>query len=289
MNLHRIVAAADESEAGRQTVRSAIALATRAGASVTVMRAIPVAAMSVASGSTEPYSATGAEMENLSLQSMHRWVEAELQGSQPPPPVELGIAFGVPGIEISRFAERREADLLVLGRKPRSQLARLLLGDTADSVARRSRIPCLFVPPGSEPPRRMLVALDGSERGMVVLKEASGFARAAGLDLRAVTVEAGPSDEPVQLAAALPVERSVRLRSRTQSFLTREPLPSALPEVEVRRGAIVDQILEAVHETEADVLAIGYHRGGLPGILEAGSTARHLAHTAPCAVLTIPL
>ena len=51
----------------------------------------------------------------------------------------------------------------------------------------------------------------------------------------------------------------------------------------------MDQILEAVHETEADVLAIGYHRGGLPGILEAGSTARHLAHTAPCAVLTIPL
>jgi nucleotide-binding universal stress UspA family protein len=34
---------------------------------------------------------------------------------------------------------------------------------------------------------------------------------------------------------------------------------------------------------------IGYHRGGLPGIIEAGSTARHVVHTAPCAVLTIPL
>jgi nucleotide-binding universal stress UspA family protein len=34
---------------------------------------------------------------------------------------------------------------------------------------------------------------------------------------------------------------------------------------------------------------IGCHRGGPPGILEAGSTARRLAHTAPCAVLTIPL
>jgi nucleotide-binding universal stress UspA family protein len=44
-----------------------------------------------------------------------------------------------------------------------------------------------------------------------------------------------------------------------------------------------------VQETGADVLAIGYHRGGPPGVLEAGSTARRLAHVAPCAVLTLPL
>ena len=36
-----------------------------------------------------------------------------------PIPVELGIAFGVPAIEICRFAEQRGADLLVIGRKHR--------------------------------------------------------------------------------------------------------------------------------------------------------------------------
>jgi len=46
----------------------------------------------------------------------------------------VGIAAGVPAIEICRLAERRQADLLVLGRKQRSQLGRLLLGDTADAV-----------------------------------------------------------------------------------------------------------------------------------------------------------
>ena len=55
-------------------------------------------------------------------------------------------AYGLPGIEIGRFAEHVRADLLVLGRKQRSRGQRLLLGDTADAVARRSRIPCLFVP-----------------------------------------------------------------------------------------------------------------------------------------------
>jgi nucleotide-binding universal stress UspA family protein len=59
--------------------------------------------------------------------------------------------------------------------------------------------------------------------------------------------------------------------------------------VEVRRGAIGQQILAAVDASNPDVLAIGYHRGGLPGVIEAGSTGRRLAHTAPCALLTIPL
>ena len=57
----------------------------------------------------------------------------------------------------------------------------------------------------------------------------------------------------------------------------------------IRRGDILDQVVAEVQETEAQVLAIGYHRGGPPGVLEAGSTARRLAHVAPCGVLTIPL
>jgi nucleotide-binding universal stress UspA family protein len=66
-------------------------------------------------------------------------------------------------------------------------------------------------------------------------------------------------------------------------------VPGAVPALEVRRGAIVEQILATVHVIGADVLVIGYHRGGLPGIIEAGSTGRRVVHTAPCAVLTIPL
>ncbi|MGH7580864.1 MAG: hypothetical protein ACREM9_11870, partial [Gemmatimonadales bacterium] len=50
-----------------------------------------------------------------------------------------------------------------------------------------------------------------------------------------------------------------------------------------------EQVLAAVEAPEAEVLAIGFNRGGPPGVLEAGSTARRLAHLAPCSVLTIPL
>jgi nucleotide-binding universal stress UspA family protein len=289
MNLHHILAAADESEAGHQAVRSAIDLAARARADVTVMRAVPVGAMAVAAGATEASDFAGVGMERPSIQDLHQWIRTGLRAQREPPHVEVGIAAGVPAIEICRLAERRQADLLVLGRKQRSQLGRLLLGDTADAVARRSTIPCLFVPPNSGPFRQVLVALDGSERGMVVLRGALGFALGAGASLRMMTVEAGPSDERDELGFTLPVARSARLESELQALLAQKPVPGAVPAVEVRRGEIVEQILATVQAIGADVLVIGYHRGGLPGIIEAGSTARRVVHTAPCAVLTIPL
>lgn len=285
MNLHHILAAADESEAGRQAVRTSIDLAARAGASVTVMHAIPVRALSLPGGATEAHDLASVEVESPAIQVLRQWIEYDLHRQREAPPVELGVAVGVPDIEIRLLAEQQEADLLVLGRKQRSQMTRLLLGDTADSVARQSRIPCLFVPPDSGPLHRVLVALDGSERGMVVLREACGFARSAGTSLRVVTVESDLADQ----SAVQAVARRTRLHGQVQAVLAREAVPGAFPGVEVRSGGIVDQIFAAVAATGADVLVIGYHRGGLPGVIEAGSTARHLSHAAPCAVLTIPL
>ena len=276
MNLQHVLAAADESQAGRQAVRSAIDLAGRAHARVTVVRAIPVGAMAVAAGTTGGYGFAGSESESPAIQDLRQWIGSDLRAQSEPPPAELAVVSGIPGIEIRRLAEQREADLLVLGRKQRSQLARVLLGDTADLVARQSRIPCLFVPANSGPLRRMLVAVDGSEQGMVVLTEACSFAKAVGATFWIVTVETAPEDQPPAETAA----RQKTLDGQVQRVLEHEGMTTVVPSVEVRRGAIVQQILVTVDAGGPDVLAIGYHRGGLPGVLEAGSTARRLAHTA---------
>ncbi|HEX3233968.1 MAG TPA: universal stress protein, partial [Gemmatimonadales bacterium] len=158
---------------------------------------------------------------------------------------------------------------------------RLLLGDTADAVGRRSRLPCLFVPPQGGRPERVMVAVDGSERGMVVLQAADGFARQLGAELQALTVERVHLGEPAHLAQATPAARSTRAQSRARGSFGRA--------VEVRRGDPAEEILAAVDERPPDVLVLGCHRGGPAGVIEAGSTARRVSHTAPCAVLTIPL
>jgi nucleotide-binding universal stress UspA family protein len=158
---------------------------------------------------------------------------------------------------------------------------RLLLGDTVDAVARRSRIPCLFVPASTTVTRRILVAVDGSSRRTTVLRVANDFAAQLHAELRVLTVERVHAGEPVELAVATPAARSTQIELDVQRTLALD--------LEVRRGDAAEQIIAAVEERPADVLVVGCHRGGPAGVIEAGSTARHVIHQAPCAVLTVPL
>jgi nucleotide-binding universal stress UspA family protein len=285
MDLRHIVVAADESDAGHGAVRAGVELAARASADVTVMRTLPIPAVPIfveVRGGSESFS--DANRMKVEAERLWNWIAADLPAPDDRRPVGIAITHGIPGVEICRFADDERADLLVLGRKQRTSASRLLLGDTADSVARRSRVPCLFVTADARPIRRVLAALDGTERGMAVLVAANKFARKIGAELGIVTVERTPAGEPAELGRELPLGRTSNLAREVHATLG-----SAGTKVDVRRGAIVAQVLAAVTDHDADALVIGYHRGGPPGSLEAGSTARTLAHTAPCAVLSIPL
>lgn len=222
------------------------------------------------------------------LARLEQWMDPELRGAPPEVAVGLGVTFGIPGVEICRFADEHDVDLIVVGRKQRSQATRLLVGDTADAVARRSRTPCLFVPLGVSAPERVLVALDGSRRGLTVLRAACSFAGAVGARLDAVTVEPARPDEPPELAALVPTGRSDALRETIAELAECAPAAGVPEGLVVRRGPVAETLLVAIEETAADALVLGFHRGGPPGVLEAGSIARRLTHSAACAVLTVP-
>jgi nucleotide-binding universal stress UspA family protein len=281
------VVATDESEPGRSAVRAGLDLAARASARLTVMRVVPVDAMPLFGavvGGLEPDGA------GTALERLQQWLATELAAG-PAIPVELGIAFGVPGIEICRFAEQRGADLLMLGRKHRSAVARLLVGDTADAVIRRSRVPCLFVEQGSAPLGRILVALDGTERGMRVYGAARDFAEVIHAGVGVVTVEDSNAPHAAEPVPPLPLTRSSRLWRELEPAWDRDggAVSPSETAVAIRQGRVVPEILAEVSGSGADVLAFGCHRGGPAGFLEHAGTARQLAHTAPVSVLTIPL
>jgi nucleotide-binding universal stress UspA family protein len=276
--LEHIVVAADETDASRNAIRTALRWAARADARVTIVtvglpEALPAIALAAVPPARDPDRPPA-------LESIQRWLLSELAREPTWRAPEHVAAVGVPGIEIARFAEKASADLLVLGRKQRSTAARLLVGDTADAVARRSRVPCLFVPAPLGVPTTVLVALDGTARGLAVLAATRSIAQALDARLALITVEPARPDEPLELAGSLPAARSANLRRM---------LNGDGDTLRVRRGDVVAEILREVTATEAQVLAVGYHRGGPPGVLEVGSVARQLAHSAPCAVLTIPL
>jgi len=278
MKLQHILVATDPSEAGRAAVHAGLIMANAAQARLTVMTAaLADRAATVAAG--------GGWSEGIdSLEELAAHVRSEAGTPTVPAGVELDLVTGLPGIEVPRYAEQHGADLVVLGRKPRTAAARLVMGDTADAVARRSRVPCLMVPGRTEPPKRVLVALDGTLRGEVVLETAADFVRQAGGELGVVIVERSHPGEPDNLARQLPAARSERVRELVAAAANRL---GARIEVDVRRGDPVEQILAALDGW--DMLAIGYHRGGPAGIIEGGSIARQLVHAAPGSLLTVPL
>jgi nucleotide-binding universal stress UspA family protein len=283
----RIIAAADESDAGRQAVRTAVELASRCSAQLRILRVIPVNAPPRLAGVAEGAGVRGVAGDDPEVEHLRRWLEADVLRASRADQVGLGVAYGLPGIEICRYADEYGADLVVLGRKRHSHLMRILMGDTADAVARRNRCASLFVPQRQSGIRRILAAVDTSTRGFNVVEAACDVALQTGASLTLITVERVAGNEPPHPVSSPPLGASISLQGRVHEVLARKALPD-VPLI-IRRGEIVECVLAEALESEADLLAVGYHRGGPPGVLEAGSTGRRLAHTASCAVLTIPL
>jgi nucleotide-binding universal stress UspA family protein len=282
MHLRQILAAADHSAEGRAAILAAARLAQAAGGSVTVLTVT-----------------TSGDMVNGEMRQPERHrrlTQAMMAGLTDAPRVQYATVVGLPGIEICRFAEECGADVIVMGRKRRSDQQRLLIGDTADAVARRSAVPCLFVPADHGTFTRVVAALDGTERGFAVLLAAAEFTREIGGQLRAVTVEPEYGNEVG--VARVPTGRSARLAQAMGDLrASMEPRAGRQSQVSVdpgeplviHRGEVVAEITGEVDRHGADVLIVGYHRGGPAGVIEAGSVARRLAHEVACAVLTIPL
>lgn len=280
--LRSIVAAADSSEEGRAAIVTAVRLGQRSGARVTVL--------------TVAESEADAGGSTRLLQGLQETVASQLaQVELPHPEVDVAVEVGLPGIEIPRFAETRGADLVVLGRKRRTSLQRLMVGDTADSVARRSRLPCLFVRAGVGPIAKVLVALDGTKRGMAIFPVALDFARETKAILRATTVEPAIPNEvdapwvhhgrSARLAEAL----SAMGRRGVSGERKAGPVDPPEPWLVVHRGQVIEEVLKEVRHSGADVLVLGCRRGGPPGSMEAGSIARRLLHVCPTTVLTVPV
>src|SRR5690242_15506286 len=99
--LKHIVVAADETEASRGAIRTALRWAAQADARVTIVtvgapEALPAIALAaVASARTLD--------RPLALESIQRWLLPELAREPTWPTPEHAAAMGVPGIEIARF------------------------------------------------------------------------------------------------------------------------------------------------------------------------------------------
>ncbi len=185
------------------------------------------------------------------------------------------VLGGLADVEIPRHAESIGADLIVLGRSE-SGAAENGRSGTGQGIVRRSSVATLHVPPGTGWFSRALIALDGTERGLVTLRRGVEVATGFALPLHVVTVDTAAHVLVGSLAGS--TDKGHRLEGRLHQLGVDAPVIAL-------QGDPVEEILRAV--APDDLLIVGHRRGADAAMPDR--VGRKLIWLAPCAVLAIPL
>jgi nucleotide-binding universal stress UspA family protein len=288
--LTRIVAATDSSEQSDSALQAAAALAAAAGADLHVVHCVSQPVFPFWEGIVAPETR---EAWIASARTDVEWQVQRVLGAEAAV-ASIEVTLGEPTREITAFAVRVAADLLVLGpHEPRAAFDDLL-GTTADRLIRSAELPCLVAQRGVQPPlRQVLLPVDfstPSQHAVVTAMELLGesaFARgmtAGETVVEVLFVSAFAASYPRPFAvqprlaeqveaarARLPADAKVRLLPRILSA----PLP-------------IDGIRHAAERMQAELIVMGTHGYGTLGRALVGSVASAVARTVPFPLLLVP-
>ncbi len=294
-NLQSIVAATDLSDNAETALQWAAAIAVDHQASLHILSA------SNRVGWTTDYLEIDAQVPSRIREATYqRLEEAATPFQRNGLTVSCEVAAGEPCEVILSVAERRRADLIVVGTRGQRGLDYLLLGSTAQRVVQRATCPVLTVHPQDaekeRPIRRILVATDFSAE--------ADSALLASLELSS----GAPTDTQIFLLHAFLVPYDLMsANGHVSTTAGQEQWQSAQDEVEQRlesrarslreagitveisglEGYPPEVIIDKAAERDVDLIAMGTHgRTGLKHVL-LGSTAERVIHRAPCPVLTV--
>lgn len=205
---------------------------------------------------------------------------------------ECHLLAGSSHAELIRLAEKRRAQLVVVGATGAGRLGNALFGTTAENVVRYAHGPVLVV---REAPQRssVIVGTDFSDASEAPLLVAIEEARrsAAELVLFHSVYEHGPRLDALGKLGISASKPHDDLASRLSH--AKEKLDSLLETVGVEgRGVVVDTppakaLASLASEANASLVVVGTHgRSGLRR-MALGSVAAHVVRSAPCSVLVV--
>ena len=293
----RIIVPLDGSEQAGRALPHAEALASRLGASLTILRATLSPSMLV---SAEIDPAPLIERDRLdageytvALEERLRYRGLSVATEIPPGPAAAAI------IEEARQVG---ATLIVMTTHGRSGLGRAVYGSVADEVLRKAPCPLLLVPLRGDDPgdtadgitplvpayAHVLVALDGSKLAEQVLPHVEALAEGFG----SVVTVLRASSRPSTMLTAVEQVRLLELdRRETAAYLSAvaERLQAHGVGVATANpvGPAPAEILEATRQIGADLIAMTTRGWGRLGRLVLGSVAEAVLRDATCPILLV--
>lgn len=229
-------------------------------------------------------------MESIDEDALKRMLQ--LRSSEVLKGLKLGSAEVTKGElgALLRRIEERKIDLLVIGTHGRRGFQRLLLGSIAEEIVRRARCPVLTVGPhaqfpksGDFHPKHVVFATDATPDSFRALPYAVLFAKRECSDIAMVHVLPGGDKRRPEAEAF-----AALMRESLYHTVPLDAVKTCSPEILVRFGDPVREILEAAVERESELIVTGARSGSVKNekILSKGVSYGLIAG-ASCPVLSV--
>jgi nucleotide-binding universal stress UspA family protein len=284
LTIQHILFPFDFSPAGSSAIPYVRTMADLFHARVTVLSVVPPAWVSPP-GVVGPTAVTEPALLQDSLRE--HLDRLPLDGLEPPP-VRL-TALGDPSEKIAEFTRDNAVDLVMMPTHGHGPFRRLLLGSVTSKVLHDVHSPVWTAAHAEaqhchDAPRKILCALDGSERSLAIARWAVDFSRQGGATLQLLHVVRPISDWlTLQTEQALQEELRTESRSRIENMLKSGGLDLPL---RIAVGEVVNTVTEQAREEGTDLIILG--RGAMHETLGRLRTQAHgIIQRSPCPVLSV--
>jgi nucleotide-binding universal stress UspA family protein len=178
-------------------------------------------------------------------------------------------------VGIVEEADKIKPDLIIMGRRGRSRLFRLMMGNVTARVIGYSPFNVLVVPKGvSLEFKRILIASDGSPHSYAAWDEALFMTQRVGADLIGLSVARDERD--------LPTARAIVGRLKKEAASQRVKLKTL-----VLQGRPFEAIVQAAKDEKVDLIVMGTLGMTELTSLLMGSTTERVIAQAPCSVMVV--
>jgi nucleotide-binding universal stress UspA family protein len=277
----KILVAVDGSESGRNAFRQAIKLANSEECWITVVSVIP------AYGGDLGSTAFGNVLAAMREPCEKALLEAEEIAKAERALIKTVCEEGEIHERIVDLADAENCDLIVMGRKGRSQIEKALIGSVTARVIGHSQRDVVVVPLKTEIGwKSIFLTTDGSKYGEAATDKAINFAQSYGGELMVLSV-VDVTEEFMARSPGTVEEMVKKAKGFVEDVKKKAEAFNVNTRTFVREGEAYKKITDLAGENKADVIFMGSHgRTGLRRLL-MGSVTEKVIGYAPCPVMVV--
>jgi nucleotide-binding universal stress UspA family protein len=274
----------DFSAAGVAAISYVRAIANQLNARVTVLSVVPPAWVSPPGLIPPTVGSDPAALQNALQGHLDKLPIDGLELA----PARL-TAVGDPAVRIAEFTRDNAVDLVMIPTHGHGLFRSLLLGSVTSKVLHDVHCPVWTAAHAEkqhaqEVPRKILCALDGTEKSLALAQWAVDFSRQVGASVQLLHV-VRPISDWLSLESEQALQEELRAESRTRIESSLKSAGLDLP-LRIAVGEIVATITEEARQEGADLIVLG--RGALHETLGRLRTHAHaIIERSPCPVLSV--